>query len=301
MSMKICGRARATAQVGVRQGCPLSPTLFGLFLDDLHSQLQSNCPSAGIECRGHRTPSLSYADDVSLLSASAQGLQQLLDFRQSFCAVNGLTISIPKTEVVVIGGAQLDCAWTVAGQHPKRSQSFTYLGMLFHEDRKPKHPVQARFSKACASVGSIFSRYSNLHCANLVQLLVRLQQAILQPCASYACELWAPVDAAVVPLRGLQSLQHSFLRRARRVKSSIPIVVVFQELSVIRWHAVWWRQVLSFWNAMAQADSGSIISSVLHDAIAIAQSGCVYVWAAQVFKCFAEHGQVQPVGGWCSC
>ena len=46
---------------------------------------------------------------------------------------------------------------------------------------------------------------------------------------------------------------------------------------------------------MAQADLGSIISFVLHDAIAIAQSGCVYGWAAQVFKCFAEHGRYSPL------
>ena len=185
-----------------------------------------------MECRGTRIPSLFYANDVALLLASAQGLQQLLDSMQSFCAANGLTISIPKTEVVVYGGGHHDCVWKVAGQHLKRSQDFMYLGMLFHEDSKITHAVQARFNKACASVGSIFSRYSNLQCANSVQLLVRLQQAILQPCASYGREIWTPADAAVVPLRGLQSLQHSFLRRACRVKSSIPIEVVFQELSV---------------------------------------------------------------------
>ena len=279
----------------MRQGCPLSPTLFGLFFDDLYSQLQSDCPSAGVECRGTRIPSLFYADDVALLSASAQGLQQLLDSMQSFCAANGLTISIPKTEVVVFGGGHHDCVWKVAGQHLKRSKSFTYLGMLFHEDSKIRHAVQARFCKACASVGSIFSRYSQLQCANSVQLLVRLQQAILQPCASYGCEVWAPADAAIVPLRDLQSLQHTFLRRACRVKSSIPIEVVFQELSVTPWHDFWWRQVLSFWNAMAQADSESIINIVLHDAIAIAHNGCSYGWAAQVFKCFAEHGKSSPL------
>ena len=86
------------------------------------------------------------------------------------------------------GGGHHDCVWKVAGQHLKRSKSFTYLGMLFHEDSKIRHAVQARFSKACASVGSIFSQYSQLQCANSVQLLVRLQQAILQPCASYGCE-----------------------------------------------------------------------------------------------------------------
>ena len=46
---------------------------------------------------------------------------------------------------------------------------------------------------------------------------------------------------------------------------------------------------------MAQADSGSIINIVLHDAIAIAQDGCSYGWAAQVFRCFAEHGKSSPL------
>ena len=67
--------------------------------------------------------------------------------------------------------------------------SFTYLGMLFHEDRHIKHAIRARYSKACASVGAIYSRYSKLECANSVQPLVRLQQAILQPSASYCCEI----------------------------------------------------------------------------------------------------------------
>ena len=94
----------------------------------------------------------------------------------------------------------------------KRSQSLTYLGMLFHEDRHIKHAIRARYSKACASVGAIYSRYSKLECANTVQHLVRLQQAILQPSASYGCEVWAPSaaprsanskSAAVVPEEGM--------------------------------------------------------------------------------------------------
>ena len=112
MSIKICGKAGATgtAQVGVRQGCPLSPMLVGLFFDDLYSQLQSDCPSAGVECQGPCISSSFNADDVALLSASAQGLQRLLHFMQLFCAANGLVISIPKTEVVVFGGGHHDCA-----------------------------------------------------------------------------------------------------------------------------------------------------------------------------------------------
>ena len=167
--MKVCGSSGAsgTAQVGVRQGCPLSPTLFGLFFDDLCGHLQAECPLAGVQCRGSRIPSLSYAHDAALLSASAQGLQSLLDSMQSFCAANGLTISIAKTEVVVFGGGYLwsyVCTCKVAGQDLKRSQSFAYLGMLFHEDRHIKHAIRTRYSKACASVETIYSRYSKLEC-----------------------------------------------------------------------------------------------------------------------------------------
>ena len=149
----------------------------------------------------------------------------------------------------VFGGGHHDCAWKVAGEYLKRSKSFTWLGMLFHEDRKIMPYTSPLQQGLCLCGVHLFP-----YCANSVQLLVRLQQAILQPCASYGCEVWAPADAAIVRLRELQSLQHSFLRRACRVKSSIPIEVVFRELSVTRWHYFWWRQVLSFWNAMAHAD-----------------------------------------------
>ena len=98
MSLKICGQAGANgrAQVGVKQGYTLSLTLFGLFFDDLCSQLQSDCPSAGVECQGTRIPSLFYANDVALLLASALGHQQLLDSVQPFVLPMALPSASPK-------------------------------------------------------------------------------------------------------------------------------------------------------------------------------------------------------------
>ena len=53
----------------VRQGCPLSPTLFGIFFDGLHSHPDSVAPHAGVQLgSGRWVPSLVYADDVVLLS-----------------------------------------------------------------------------------------------------------------------------------------------------------------------------------------------------------------------------------------
>ena len=70
--------------VGVKQGCPLSPTLFALLIDDLERVIREEdgdgCPLAGVII-----PILLYADDIVLLSSSASGLQRQLDTLQSFC------------------------------------------------------------------------------------------------------------------------------------------------------------------------------------------------------------------------
>ncbi len=56
------------AQSAARQGCPLSPTLFGIFFDGLHDFLLAWAPAVGVQLRSGRwVSSLVYADDVVLL------------------------------------------------------------------------------------------------------------------------------------------------------------------------------------------------------------------------------------------
>ena len=71
--------------IGLKQGCPLSATLFGLFVDGLEQHL--------MDTTGHNAPSLSgvliplllYADDLIIMSTTAARLQRQLDALQQFC------------------------------------------------------------------------------------------------------------------------------------------------------------------------------------------------------------------------
>lgn len=65
--------ASGMVQAVVWQVCSLSPTLFGMFLKDLHVQLRSDCLPAGLDCQGMEAPALCYADDVVPFSATANG------------------------------------------------------------------------------------------------------------------------------------------------------------------------------------------------------------------------------------
>ena len=136
ISMKIAGAAgpARTQQNGVRQGCPLSPTLFGTFFDGLHDHLHMAVQLDS----GRWVSSLIYADDVVLLSWSSAGLQRLLNSMQAFCNQLGLTISSSKTEVMVFNGISTD-TWFLGEHALPRSTTFKYLGLIFHESGDMSH------------------------------------------------------------------------------------------------------------------------------------------------------------------
>ncbi len=118
------------------QGCPLSPTLFGIFFDGLHVYLLAWAPAVGVQLSSGRwVSSLVYADDFVLLSWTSHGLQHLMDGVHQFCLSMGLTISPTKTEVVVFCRQPLDSelTWHVDGKLLPVSPSFKYLGLIFHQ------------------------------------------------------------------------------------------------------------------------------------------------------------------------
>jgi hypothetical protein len=65
-------------QQGVKQGCPLNPLLFGLYLDALEGSLDGRICDAPTLVDMHIWL-LFFADDLTLLSGLEVGLQQYLD------------------------------------------------------------------------------------------------------------------------------------------------------------------------------------------------------------------------------
>jgi hypothetical protein len=62
------------SDISVKQGCPLSPTLFGLYIDKLESWL-SRMNGEGVHLAGNVVKLILYADDLILISKTTHGLR----------------------------------------------------------------------------------------------------------------------------------------------------------------------------------------------------------------------------------
>nr|XP_006825234.1 PREDICTED: RNA-directed DNA polymerase from mobile element jockey-like [Saccoglossus kowalevskii] len=82
---------------GVKQGCPLSPTLYNIYMNDFTNDLNELQMSAP-ELSGKKINCLQYADDIAILSTTSSGLQKALDFLHSYTTNWGLQNNTKKTQ-----------------------------------------------------------------------------------------------------------------------------------------------------------------------------------------------------------
>ena len=117
---------------GVRQGCILSPTLFSLYTEELAVRMRRM--NAGVSVGGDKVCMLLYADDVVVMSESAEELQRLLDVVGEYGQDFGVRFSGEKSKVMIVNRSEDECdtTWRLNGNELQQTQEYKYLGVWLH-------------------------------------------------------------------------------------------------------------------------------------------------------------------------
>ena len=258
--------------IGVKQGCPASPLLFGLYIDQLEQLLMEACvpPRSDGGAAGMITtpidaprlldtliPLLLFADDLALFSLSHAGLQAQLDILQDFCKSRGLVVNIKKTKVVVFEHRHSECEpFWFEGCEIDRVEAFKYLGVVFHETRGMSCAIEQLVVSARKALFAMYARCRQLHITD-PRLRCQLFDALVRPILSYACEIWVPLGCKVA-MQKLEQVHLGFLKSLLGVPVCTASKLVYAEFARAPLKHYCWKQCLRYKERMHAMDTNRL-------------------------------------------
>ncbi|KAJ8369124.1 hypothetical protein SKAU_G00091520 [Synaphobranchus kaupii] len=161
---------------GVKQGCVLAPTLFGIFFalvlkhafstatEGIHLHTRSDGRlfnlarlRAKTKVRKALIRDMLFADDVAVVTHTQQELQSLMDRFSQACKDFGLTISLKKTNIL---GQDLEAPPVIAIDNYELDvvHQFTYLGSTISNNLSLDTEIDKRIGKAATTLARLTTR-----------------------------------------------------------------------------------------------------------------------------------------------
>ena len=124
-------------KTGLRQGCPLSPLLYTIYIMDMMKQLEER--GLGVIMDGTWCGGLMYADDIVLLAETGAELQEMLDVVGHYAQEWRFRFNARKSKTMVVGASSEE-SWAISGEQMEEVVAFKYLGVWL--DQKMRGNVQ---------------------------------------------------------------------------------------------------------------------------------------------------------------
>ncbi len=139
-------------QIGTRQGCILSPTLFNLYLNDLPRIFaNSKLDIFPVQIWNTKLSLLMYADDMVLLSTSPTGLQNSLNILSCYLDKWNLTVNTKKSKIMVFNSRVVKETFKYKSDTLDVVDEYIYLGLFVHKSGSftSAHTLVSAFHDVC--------------------------------------------------------------------------------------------------------------------------------------------------------
>ena len=178
-----------SSNLGLKQGCPLSPMLFNIYIDDVEDIFDDQCDPVTIT--DTKISHFLYADDLVLVSLTPEGLQRSLDKISEYSKRKCLTISIKKSKSMIFNnsGRLIKKEFKIDDETLEPVKSFCYLGFEVVPSGIVTHAMNTLSDKAKKALHPLMGAIAKFDLPS--KLAIQLFHTYISPILLYGVENWS--------------------------------------------------------------------------------------------------------------
>ena len=260
---------------GVKQGEPLSPFLFILFINDMYENIVIQDNDA-FTIEDLKIFILLFADDIVLLSYNPEGLQSLLNQLHSYCVKWGISVNVEKTVVMIFktGPRQENLQFYYNGKRLNNVSKFSYLGVTLSSNGSF---YQAQKSLSEQANRAIFSLYALFNKVDFdIKDKLKLFDSMISPILFYSSEVWGFHKSP-----DIEKIYLKFMRNILRLNRSVSTAAVYGELGRFPLYVMRKVRIIHYWFKVTQSPD-SLMSKILFGCTNDNDTNFCKTWAGNI-------------------
>ena len=195
---------------GTRQGGLSSPFLFNVFYQDMIKILQAT--NSGLKINDMKPNCFCYADDILLTSATASGLQNLINLANIYIVDHGLRFNPEKTECIALGKSKFSISLHLNNVPLKVVSKLKYLGVYVSGTSGADHSD----SRVMAARKAFYSLQAAGLCLR-TDIAIHTYKTAVRPILTYGCEA---IKLSKNSLNNLEKCQAAMIKSVVGIKKS---------------------------------------------------------------------------------
>ena len=263
------------SNLGLKQGCPLSPMLFNLYIDDIDHIFDDSCDP--ITIHDEKLNHFLYADDLVILSQSSAGLQISIDKAFEFAERKHLTISVSKSKTIIFNsvGRFIKEYFNLNGKALEPVQSFCYLGFDIKCSGILSHAMNTLNDKGNKAMRPLLTAIRRFNIP--LKTSIKLFHTYVSPILLYTTENWstfsdlalrkfdnASIFSAIEKSK-VDISHRKFLKNILGVTRSCPMLAVYGETGEIPLSLKSYRLTLNYWRRVTNLPDNTLAKKALHE------------------------------------
>ena len=181
-------------KVGLRQGCPLSPTLFNVYIAVASEYLDMHVPHIGVPIGTQSLlKAIFYADDIVLLASSSASLQRLVSALEVACGALNMSINPAKGKSAILDFSVNPIVppptITCSAGLIHVEDTYCYLGILFSSNLSWEGALEERCTLAMSKASDLIRYCRQQRVANVRVAATMFTSSVL-PCLLWGFPIW---------------------------------------------------------------------------------------------------------------